>query len=76
MSIHQDTKYYSLLFSVVEHFALSAADHASKLFKMVFPDSKTAQQFACGRTKTTSIVKCLAKDQKKTTMGNILSPPS
>ena len=34
-----------------------ASDHASDLFKSMFPDSKIAKNFACARTKATSIVK-------------------
>ena len=32
-------------------------DHTSKLFSKMFPDSEIVKQFACGRTKTTAIVK-------------------
>ena len=34
-----------------------AADHFTKLCKVMFPDSKVAEGFSCGRTKTTAIVK-------------------
>ena len=43
---------------LVEHnlpFALG--DHAGDLFRRMFPDSKIAKQFKCGRTKATAIVK-------------------
>ena len=33
-----------------------AADHFTKLCKVMFPDSKVAEGFSCGRTKTTAIV--------------------
>ena len=33
------------------------SDHATKLFHKTFPDSDIAKQFACGRTKTTAVVK-------------------
>ena len=33
------------------------ADNFTKLCKVMFPDSKTAQEFASGRTKPTAIVK-------------------
>ena len=33
------------------------SEHASKLFDQMFPDSEIARKFACGRTKTTAIVK-------------------
>ena len=48
-----------LLFTtfLVEHnLPLSSADHFSKLSKKMFPDSKIAESYACGRTKTTAIV--------------------
>ena len=35
-----------------------SADHFTKLCKKMFPDSKIAEGFASGRTKTTAIVKC------------------
>ena len=37
--------------------AFLASDHASKLFKSMFPDSKIAKNFGCARTKATAIVK-------------------
>lgn len=37
---------------LVEHNCpLSVSDHASKLFKKMFPDSKIAEQYGCARTK-------------------------
>ncbi|XP_077423442.1 zinc finger protein 862-like isoform X2 [Vanacampus margaritifer] len=36
---------------------LQAADHFSDLVKVMFPDSQTAKEFACRRTKATMIVK-------------------
>ncbi len=36
---------------------LLLSEHASKLFAQMFPDSEIARKFACGRTKTTAIVK-------------------
>ena len=43
---------------VAEHnLAFLAADHFTKLCKVMFPDSKIAQGFSCCRTKTTAIVK-------------------
>ena len=50
-----------LLFStfLVEHnlpLSTSSADHWGKLSKKMFPDSKIAASYACGRTKTTAIV--------------------
>ena len=48
-----------LLFTgfLVEHnLPISTADHASKLFKAMFPDSKIVNKYKCGRTKTTHIL--------------------
>jgi hypothetical protein len=52
-----------LLFSnfLVEHnLPLSVADHATPLFKAMFPDSATAEKFSCRRTKATSLVHYLS----------------
>ena len=44
---------------VAEHnLPFLSADHFTKLCKKMFPDSKIAEGFASGRTKTTAIVKC------------------
>ena len=49
---------------LVEHnIALSAADHAGKLFRNMFPGNRVAQVYACGRTKTTAIMKCCAREE-------------
>ena len=41
---------------IAEHnLPFSASDHFTKLCKAIFPDSKIAEGFACGRTKATSI---------------------
>lgn len=43
---------------VAEHnLVFLAADHFTKLCKQMFPDSKIAKEFSCGRTKTQSIIK-------------------
>lgn len=55
-----------ILFSgfLVEHnLPLATADHTSKLFKSMFPDSKIANKYSCGRTKTSHILTgAVAKD--------------
>ena len=39
---------------LVEHnLPLSTGDHATKLFRNMFPDSKIVNKYRCGRTKTT-----------------------
>lgn len=48
---------------LVEHsLPLATADHAGKLFRKMFPDSKIAKDYSCGRTKTGFVVKTLADD--------------
>lgn len=44
-------------FVAKHNLAFLSSDHATKLFGSMFPDSKIAKKFACGRTKTTAIVK-------------------
>ena len=44
-------------FIAKHNVAFPASDHANKLFAKMFPDSGIAKKFACGRTKTTAIVK-------------------
>ena len=34
-------------------------NHATKLFKIIFPSSKIAKKFACGHTKTAAITRAL-----------------
>ena len=45
------------LFIAKHNLAFMASDHANRLFPKKFPDSTIAKKFACGRTKTTAIVK-------------------
>ena len=48
--------YYTIF--VAEHnLAFSTGDHFTKLCKKMFPDSKIAEGFACGATKTQAIIK-------------------
>ena len=43
---------------IAEHnIPFLAAEHFNKLCKVMFPDSKIAKGFSCGRTKTTALVK-------------------
>lgn len=37
------------------HLPISIADHCTKLYPLMFPDSAIARSFRCSRTKTTSI---------------------
>ena len=42
---------------VAEHnLSFATADHFTKLCKVMFPDSKIAESFACARTKTTALI--------------------
>lgn len=45
------------LFVAKHNLAFLTSDHATKLFPKMFPDSSIAKRFACGRTKTTAIIK-------------------
>ena len=46
---------------IVEHnLPIAIADHFTKLTKQMFPDSKIASKFMCGRTKATSLIKFIA----------------
>ena len=45
------------LFVAEHNIAFLSSDHATKLFPKMFPDSEIGKRFACGRTKTTAIVK-------------------
>ena len=48
---------YFATFIAEHNLPFLAADHFTRLCKVMFPDSKIAQGFASGRTKTTAIVK-------------------
>ena len=42
---------------IAEHnLSFATADHFTKLCKVMFPDSKIAEPFACARTKTTALI--------------------
>ena len=47
---------YFALFVAEHNLSFSTADHFTKLCKKMFPDSKVADKFSCGRTKTRSII--------------------
>ena len=44
-------------FVAKHNLAFLSSDHATVLFKKMFPNSDIAKKFSCGRTKTTSIIK-------------------
>ena len=59
------------LFVVKHNIPFQVSDHATKLFRTMFPDSKIAKKFACGHTKTTAIVKeVLAPHYQKSIIDN------
>ena len=46
---------------LMEHnIPLSVGDHATQLFKKMFPQCKIAKKISSGRTKTTSLIRCMA----------------
>lgn len=47
-------------FMAEHNLPLSIADHANKLFKKMFPDSKIAAEYKMGRSKSTSILHQIA----------------
>lgn len=57
---------------IIEHnLPIAVADHASLIFKKMFPKCDVAKRFACGRTKMTAIIKEMAVDCKKTFEENV-----
>ena len=44
------------LYVTKHNLSYQTSDHATKLFKVMFPDSNIAKIFACGHTKTAAIV--------------------
>ena len=49
-------EFYFTAFIAEHNLPFLAADHFKKLCKVMFPDSKIAVAFSCGRTKTSAIV--------------------
>ena len=57
---------------ILEHnLPIAIADHAGQLFKKMFPKCDTAKKFACGRTKTTAIIKEMASESKKSLVNHL-----
>lgn len=48
--------------NVKHHHSFNSADCANSLYEKTFPDSNIASNIACGRTKTTAIVKGVLRD--------------
>ena len=47
------------------HISFLVADHCSKLFRSMFPDSVIAKDFRCSRTKATAVLKVIAQDVRR-----------
>ena len=61
---------------IIEHsLPISIADHAGKLFKKMFPDSKIAGKYASGRTKTSCIIDTLSSNDKVKIADNLKKCP-
>ena len=45
------------LWSTFHNLSFQTSDHATKLFRRMFPDSEIAKKFACRHTKTAAIIK-------------------
>ena len=63
------------LWLVENNLPIATADTSSKTLKRMFPDSQLANKFACGRTKTTAIVKTLAYDRTSSLINIIRNNP-
>ena len=64
------------LFVAQHNLSFQTSDHATKLFKAMFPDSDIAKKFACGHTKTTAIItEVLAPHNVKFTTENMSNNP-
>ena len=63
------------VFVAKHNLAILTSDHATKMFREMFPDSEIAKKFACGRTKTSAIVKeALAPYYHKKTIDKVSNP--
>ncbi|GFO03018.1 hypothetical protein PoB_002952300 [Plakobranchus ocellatus] len=54
---------------------VASSDKFTKGFKSMFPDSKIAHGFQCGRTQTTAVPGELSADQQKTLFGGLQKGP-
>ena len=51
---------------IIEHNPpIGIADHATKLFHRMFPDSEMAKKYSCGRTKTSAIINEMANNVRQ-----------
>ena len=50
----------------MEHdIQINASDHASAVFKKMFPNSKIEQKYECGQTKTLAIINIMAETSQQ-----------
>ena len=49
-------RYYGLLKTVISHYSANSCTNTGDLFKQMFPDSRIAQNFNCGKTKCSYLV--------------------
>ena len=57
------------------NLAFLSSDHASKLFKVMFPDSRIGKSFARGRTKAAAVItEALAPHFHAKTVSNLSNP--
>lgn len=62
---------------IIEHnLPISVADHASKLFPKMFPDSKISAKYSCGRSKSGAVVNELSAIKKEEIAQNLKTKPS
>ena len=54
------------------HLPFLLADHCTKLFSFMFPDSVIARGFKCSRTKATAILKVIAQDVRHQNVDTLL----
>ncbi len=76
--IEHHTLSAELMFSrfIVEHnLPIAVADHATKLFGQMFPDSDIAKKFKCGHAKTTALICMQSADRSRGIADDIGSQP-
>ncbi|XP_077422813.1 uncharacterized protein LOC144052536 [Vanacampus margaritifer] len=62
--------------AIIEHgVPIAMADHMGPLFRRMFPDSKIAKKYGCGRTKTSNIIQCLGEESSQSIVDVIKSSP-
>ena len=78
LSLNESTMKAETLYTnfIVEHnLPLSVADHATKIFKEMFPDSDIAKSYSSGRSKSTAIVQELSLMKQEIITSQIQKAP-